>query len=214
MIESYNTLKQSKNRIDTNQQLQQRLTLDFMSGIIMIENSDIKGHDDIDKICSLKLLKNTDCLNVYFEMISMKYCHIEWISCFFRQLTLILNSEICAKYILQNLVISKTLKHLIPIIKETINTPNYAGYSESAFNAAQELAFQIFYQFEIWTTNLDIRDDVFKYLKKNENKLYRFYAYPMAQRQIEAKRDNCVLNLNMTSSQAFNLGIFSHHDKM
>eukprot|EP01084_Bolivina_argentea_P260548 440034_1 len=166
----------------------QYFTLHFLAAVIMIKNIDGSGQDGIDETYSFKLLQNTNMINIYFQMISLKYCHLEWVLNFLRMLTLILNSTKCARYIIKNLIISKTLKHLIPICLERIKKSNFCGYSQGSFDAAQGLALQIFYQFEIHCRNLKIRNDILLYLKRNENKTFRKYAYPYAVQSIEEQR--------------------------
>eukprot|EP01084_Bolivina_argentea_P165872 288090_1 len=186
--ESYQNLKDGKHdQIACDAQF---LTLHFLSGIIMIKNYNNTGRDNIDEIYSYKLLSKTNIWNVYFSMIELKYCHIEWIRLFFRLLTLILNSNLCGKYIVDTVDVSKfeSLQYLVNICNENVNMSNYIDYSEFAFNAAQGLAWQIFYQIDIHCKHFKVRNDIQSYLKKNDNQMYRMMMYPVAEKQIKENR--------------------------
>eukprot|EP00483_Globobulimina_turgida_P007825 UN07840 len=116
--ESYQNLKDGKHGhiVSQNGKIQ-FLTLHFLSGVIMIKNYNNSGKDGIDEVYSYKLLNETNMWNTYFSMIQLKHCHIEWIRLLFRHLTLILNSNFCAKYIIYNVDVSKfeSLKYLVNI---------------------------------------------------------------------------------------------------
>merc|ERR1712176_747797 len=166
----------------------QMMSLHFLSAIVMLKNYNNTGRDGIDEIYSLKLLKYADIWTKYFAMIQMRHCHIEFIRFLFRVLTLMLNSAVCAKYIIAHLSIDNCLMYLVSICKETVDKTQFDGCTEQTFDAMQGLSWVIYYQMMIQSQKLKIRKDVQKILKENDNQMYKMIVYPMAEKQIAEHR--------------------------
>lgn len=166
----------------------QMLSMHFLSGIVMMKNYRNSGRDGVDELYSLKLLKYASIWDKFFEFIQLRHCHIEFIRFLFRILTLMMNSSVLAKYIIENIKIDPDLLYLISICNETVDKTQFNGCTDSAFDSMQGLAWFIFYQIQIHSQTMSIREDVQKLLKQNDQNMFKMVVFPMVEKQISEHR--------------------------
>merc|ERR1712130_389192 len=102
--------------------------------------------------------------------------------------TLMLNSGVIAKYVIDNLAIDTCLKYLVSICKETVDKTQFDGCTEVTFDAMQGLSWSIYYQLQIQSQKLKIRKDVQRVLRQNDEQFAKMLVYPMAEKQISEHR--------------------------
>ena len=183
---SYNHLKTKQDNMITQKSLNiQMIVQNFHAAIVMNKHATMDGTDTVREKNCVKLLHFTKFWSRNMEMIVMDQCHVEYKRALFRILTLILNFEVCGKYILEHLTDFKKNKQQEIELNNLCNLCQ-DGIEDAAHDALQGLANQCFCQLYIHCQQLKIRDDLKQFLDDKKN-IYFNFAYPMAKAQINKR---------------------------